>query len=291
MINSMKKFGIKKVYLMPDNYCVNANIASIANKDSNSNLEVEILDMIPTDQPDDTIKSIRIMKDLGIKCLIVMGGDGTCRLAAKANIDIPVIAVSTGTNNVYPQHWEGTTVGIAAAYIALRGLKNFPQMGKKIEVYINDKLSDIAIVDAAVTRIPYIGSKIVTQIDDIDDLIVCRCSPDLIGLSAIIGSNRVCEDDDDFGYYIKISANGNDVLTAISAGQIDRISYSELGKIDLGCEHAIKPAYDGSIALDGERTVPFRSGDHIKFVINRNAPYKVDVKNTLYEALENGFFR
>lgn len=291
MINSMKKLGIEKVYLMSDNYLVNANIASKVNKVKDSDLIVELLDFIPTDQPNDTVKAVEMMISKGIDCLIVLGGDGTSRLVAKTNIDVPVIPVSTGTNNVYPQFWEGTTVGIAASYIAAKGLGYNLRKGKRIDVYINNEFSDIAIVDAVITKLPYVGSKVVSRIEDMKEVIVCKCSPELIGFSAIIGSMKICEDYDDFGYRLKLVEEGTTTLSAISSGQLKEISYSQLERMDIGTEYINCPDYDGTIALDGERTVSFRKGDQIKFIITRNAPLKVDVRKTLYEAVKHEYFQ
>ena len=41
-------------------------------------------------------------------CVAVMGGDCTCRVASKGLGEIPMIPVSTGTINVFPQRVEGT---------------------------------------------------------------------------------------------------------------------------------------------------------------------------------------
>lgn len=296
MIHCMQRFGIEKVYLMPDNYLVNASIASIIhreneqNRENNTALSVELLDFVPTDQPNDTIKAVELMLDKGIRCLIVLGGDGTCRLVAKTDIDVPVIPVSTGTNNVYPEFWEGTVVGIAAAYIAAKGLHYHLPRGKRIDVYINNKFADVALVDAVITDIPYIGSRVVTKNENIKEVVVCRCSPDLIGFSSIVGCVKICEDDDEFGYRLKVGQEGTTTLTSVSPGQLVPLSYSELTKMELGTEYVSVPDYDGTIALDGERTVSFRKGSQIKIIITRKAPYKANVRKTLYEAVANKFF-
>lgn len=77
--------------------------AEQANKDNDSGLKTEVLDFMPTDQPEDTVKAVEKMKDIGINCLIVLGGDGTNRLIAGTDLEVPMIPVSTGTNNVYPK--------------------------------------------------------------------------------------------------------------------------------------------------------------------------------------------
>lgn len=290
MINSMKRYGIDKVYLMPDNYMVNANIASTINRDKNFGSMVELLDFIPIDQPEDTLKAVEMMKNLNIACLIILGGDGTCRLAAKTDIDVPFIPVSTGTNNVYPQFWEGTTVGIAASYIAKKGSDNLHR-GKRIEVFINGEFRDIALIDAAVTDLPYVGSKVVQEIENISEIIVTECSPCSVGFSSIAGSIKYCSANDDYGYRLKINPCGKTILVPVSPGKLENITYSEFERMDVGSEYMCYPDFNGTIALDGERTVCFRNGEQLKIVITRKGPYKVDVKKVLCKAAENNFFQ
>lgn len=57
MINSMIMFGVENVYLMPDNYMLNANIASTVHKDKNPIIVVKLLDFKPTDRPDNEISN------------------------------------------------------------------------------------------------------------------------------------------------------------------------------------------------------------------------------------------
>ncbi|NCB52021.1 MAG: ATP-NAD kinase [Clostridia bacterium] len=291
MINSMKRFGIEKVYLMPDNYMVNASVAAMVHRDESGGCTVELLDFIPTDRPEDTIKAVEMMKDLDVACLIVLGGDGTCRLVAKTDLTVPIIPVSTGTNNVYPEFWEGTTVGIAASYIAQKGPGVELRRGKKIEISVNGTFRDIALVDAVITDLPYVGSRVVKEIDNIKEVMVTMCSPVSVGFSAIVGNIAVCRDNDDFGYRLKLAEGGRSILSPVSPGQLTEISFCDFERIDLGSKYVCCPDYDGTIALDGERTVSFRKGDRIEFVISRTAPYKVDVKKTLCQAVENNFFQ
>ncbi len=290
MINSMIDFGVKKVYLMPDNYMLNASIASTIRREQDVDNLVEILNFKPSDQPEDTIVAIEMMKDLEIDCLIVLGGDGTSRLAAKTEIDVPLIAVSTGTNNVYPQFWEGTTVGIAASYIGLKKYKKDLEKSKRIEIFLNGEFEDIALVDAVITEIPYVGSKVISKVDNIKEIIATICLPWSIGFSSIVGSVGFSNEDDDYGYRIKISDKGSGVWAPISPGKVENISCSDFTRLDFGVEYVYQSSHDGTIALDGERTVCFRKGDQLKFVIRRNGPYKVDIQKILKDAVENKFF-
>ncbi len=87
-----------------------------------------------------------------------------------------------------------------------------------------------------------------------------------------------------------LSDSGTSVLSSMNSGQLVKVTYSELVKMEIGDEYVCHPDHDGTIALDGERTVMFRKGDEIKFVINRNGPFKLDVRKTLRKAVKDGFF-
>lgn len=87
----------------------------------------------------------------------------------------------------------------------------------------------------------------------------------MIGFSSIVGSLRICEDDDDFGYRLKLDEKGKAYVAPINSGQLVKI------------------------ALDGERTITFKRDDKIKFIITKQGPLKVDVKKILYEAVKNDF--
>ena len=47
----------------------------------------------------------------GVRAIVVLGGDGTHRVVAKACGDVPLCAISTGTNNAFPELRETTVAG------------------------------------------------------------------------------------------------------------------------------------------------------------------------------------
>lgn len=51
----------------------------------------------------DTSNAVRRMVEAGAGVIVVLGGDGTARVAAAACEDVPLLALSTGTNNAFPQ--------------------------------------------------------------------------------------------------------------------------------------------------------------------------------------------
>ncbi|PLX31592.1 MAG: hypothetical protein C0604_06945 [Clostridiales bacterium] len=49
--------------------------------------------------------------------------------------------------------------------------------------------------------------------------------------------------------------------------------------------------FGGIIAVDGEREIAFRQGDHMKFRTSRSGPKNVDVNKAIEHAQKAGFFR
>src|SRR6516225_8407234 len=65
--------------------------------------EVEFLDGQPIRQTaQDTVDAVRRMVTAGTRVIVCLGGDGTARVAASVAGDVPMLALSTGTNNVFP---------------------------------------------------------------------------------------------------------------------------------------------------------------------------------------------
>ena len=81
--------------------------------------EVEFLDGQPIRQTaQDTVDAVRRMVTAGARVIVCLGGDGTARVAASAAGDVPMLALSTGTNNVFPAVREATIAGLAAGLVA-----------------------------------------------------------------------------------------------------------------------------------------------------------------------------
>ena len=68
---------------------------------------IYVNDSMTFTEEDSTIAA-QLMKDQGVPCVAVLGGDGTNRAVTKGWMDIPVIPISTGTNNAFPVFIEPT---------------------------------------------------------------------------------------------------------------------------------------------------------------------------------------
>ena len=80
--------------------------------------ELEVLGCRSTARPRTPTAPSRRWSREGVAAIVVLGGDGTHRVVAKACGDTPICALSTGTNNVFPEMREATVAGLAAGLVA-----------------------------------------------------------------------------------------------------------------------------------------------------------------------------
>lgn len=284
--------GVERVYVMPDSYNMGYKVEDNLNICNELKCEINVINMMRFDGTEDTVTAAKFMEDTKVGCIVVLGGDGTNRAAARSVKDTPLISVSTGTNNVYPVMMEGTVAGMAAAAVASgrfdKGL--FMQRDKRIEIYRSGELIDIALIDAVISRDVLVGSKAIWDMDSIEKIYVTRCHPASIGFSSIIGSKKIITADDNFGAYAEINVKGSRIIAAVAAGVLSPISISEPVILNLCREHGFIPGHRGTIALDGEREIPFSENQEYIFKITKNGPNHVDVKKVLETAQQNGFF-
>jgi len=293
IILGAQNFGVDKIYIMPDSYMMGYKVQDKLNLSEELNVEIEVLDMKIKASPKDTEKAAQIMEEKKLGCAVVLGGDGTNRLAAKYLKTVPLIGVSTGTNNAYPKMLEGTTVGIAAAFIASKDYdKNIScKKDKIIEIYKNGEFIDICLMDAVISNEQYIGSKAIWDLANIKKIIVSNCHPASIGFSAIVGVNKHIDERDDYGAVLNINSGKNKFLAPVSAGKIAELSSEDLEIIQINQSIDWEANHKGIIAADGEREIVFNIGDKFDFKITRSGPIHVDVRKTMEAAVKEGFFK
>lgn len=284
--------GVKKIYIMPDTFMIGYKVIDDLHISKELTIDVEVLNMEIKGNMKDTVIATRMMEQKGVDCIIVLGGDGTNRAVAKVITDTPLIGISTGTNNVYPEMIEGTVVGMAAAAIAANSF-NIDETccrDKRIEIFKDGQLKDIALIDCVISKQTFVGSKAIWDVEDICKVVVSRAHPASIGFSTIIGTRLIVGEEDDFGAAVNVNVGGKKVLVPIAAGTIREIIVDEPEILDLNKKMTFEAGENGIIALDGEREIPFKPGDRFDIVITRNGPYRVIVDKTLEYAQRSGFF-
>ena len=115
MLIGLDSAGIDDIRIMPDTFGIGRQaVHDLQRNQPELTAKVGFLDMEITGSGFDTTRAARLMCEAGAACILTLGGDGTARLAAKGCGSVPLLPVSTGTNNVLPQFIEGTIAGLAA---------------------------------------------------------------------------------------------------------------------------------------------------------------------------------
>lgn len=278
---------LDEVALMPDRYGIGAQ----AIDGLELPFRVRHLDMPVTGTHEDSMRATQYLRQEGATCVVVLGGDGTHRVVAKECGSVPLVALSTGTNNVWPQHTEGTLAGMAAVLIAQGTIphKKAVYQTKRLEVFLGEDLIDIALVDIATYAGSFTGSKAVWEPHRIGELVLSTVVPGTLGLSAIGAAlPEICYEERP-GLYLRMGKDGERVIAAIAPGLVKEFSICESRQLSPGemVELLHGPCV---LALDGEREVMISEADRVRIVLTCNGPFRVCVEEVLRIAAGIGYF-
>lgn len=284
--------GVESAYFMPETFMIGYAVKDSLESDGVLSLSLGVLDFEIEAAMEDTVRSARLLEELGVGCIVVLGGDGTSRAAAKGITKTPMLSISTGTNNVYPAMMEGTVAGMAAAAVALMDEPYSCCIhDKRITVRVNGEARDTALIDAVVSDDFYAGAKAIWDPERIRRIVVTRCHPATIGFSAVAGAYRIVEDTEDIGFAVELGAQGEGVLAPIAAGVLTPVHVSASRTLALGEEYRFTAESRCMIALDGEREVRVQPGDEVSMTVERDGPWRVLPRKALQRAAELGMYR
>ena len=175
--------GVQEALVMPDSFGIGHRSLDGLHAD----IRVRVLDMRVHWEQEDSTRAARLMADAGVGCIIVLGGDGTNRVVARGCGDVPLVSVSTGTNNVFPSMLEGTVAGMAAGLVANGAvpLVEVALRRKRLEVWVDGEFRDLALVDVAVSHDPFVGARALWDASQLVEVVLTCAIPGSIGLSAL----------------------------------------------------------------------------------------------------------
>jgi len=283
IVTTLQVFGIKKALVMPESFGIVPAAVNALGK--SLEMEIEYVPIKVFDSWKDTYEAVKLMKDK-VNAIVVIGGDGTNRIVAKLSDDIPIMPISTGTNNVFPYMIEATIAAEATAAI-LTGIVKKEEgtfRARRLDILQDGELKDIALIDVAVTTHSFTGSKAIWKPEFIKEVIVSKSTPFNIGLSSIAS---VLNLDEEKGVYVEIG-EGNSVKAPIAPGILKDIGIKNVKTLSLGEEIKVKNI-PSILALDGEREFEAKVDTYVK--LTQNGPLVIDYKKTLRIAAERGFFK
>jgi predicted polyphosphate/ATP-dependent NAD kinase len=253
-------------------------------------------EIFPTSFPirgnqEDSVQAASEMEVQGAACIVTVGGDGTNRAVAKGTHLIPILPISTGTNNVFPSMVEGTVAGLAAGLVAagLVPLEEGTFTSTQLEVVLDGEAVDLALVDAVVCDDLFVASRAVWDMDKVRHVFLNRAAPDSIGLSSIGGLIHPIAADEPQGLSLEFGGNGRAVTAAVAPGMIRQVFIKEQRIMEVGQEEEIR-FVPSILALDGEREVEVRHGQRAAIRLEREGPIVVDVRSTMASAMKRKIF-
>ena len=291
MMRALDALAIERVVFMPDP----TGLAQKLDRELRGELATTRIDPLAmpvlTGRALDSLRAAEAMREMDCALIVVLGGDGTCRVVSKACGDVPILPVSSGTNNVFPQFVEGTLLGLAAGALALQCVDEAAccEQVPLLELHREGGgVEDIALVDVAVVDADEIGSRAVWRPETIRELYLTRARASQIGLSSIGGWYGSSEQvDENSGRYFELGDTGEPVLAPIAPGLIGRVKVSGHGVLADGESRRI--GHDpGVVALDGEREIVLTGNAPLRVRYSRAGPRVVNLEHTLEAAARQG---
>jgi predicted polyphosphate/ATP-dependent NAD kinase len=287
-------FGVEGVLMMPDHGGIAAGVLQAVRAHSAASFEpwpeVFMIDQNIERSAYDTRRAVRAMLKKGVRLIIVLGGDGTHRVVASECGHLPLVTLSTGTNNAFPDCREATTAGIAAGLCASGRLdvSQVCRRNKRLKVRVGDR-EEIALVDVAICLTRYIGSKALWDSENLEEVFVTFSRCDSLGLSSIPGLLHPTSRDDSEGTVVRFDRNDPKywLSAPIAPGLIKRLPVHSIEALPPGVKFQVT-AKCGTIALDGEREIEFTHKENPLVWLDREGPLTVDVHKTLELAANQG---
>ena len=255
--------------------------------------EVEFLDGQPIRQTaQDTVDAVRRMVTAGVRVIICLGGDGTARVTASAAGSVPMLALSTGTNNAFPAVREATIAGLAAGLLATGAVPpdGVVNRAKVLEVRAGDRV-ETALIDVAVSTQRHVGARAVWEPATLTQLFCAFAEPDVIGLSSILGQLSPVGRREPHGVTARLAPEAAArVLAPIAPGLVIPVGVRDIERMRPGSVYPVD-ARAGVIAVDGERELTFEPGVRPTVRLRTDGPRCVDVPAVLAASARLGVLK
>jgi hypothetical protein len=229
--------------------------------------------------------------------VVVLGGDGTNRDVAHTSGSVPLVSVSTGTNNVFPSPVDGTVAGGAAALVATGTVPPSETTYRHgmVEAVADTPTGEREIRGLATLGLldhQFVGTRAILDADRIVGGVVSRAFPTEIGLSGIAGGLTVHPPETAGGVGFRLGPVDDcpETVRAITVpGVVDRLGVREWGPL-ADDEPTTFDLPQGVVSVDGERELELREAV-VEVRPVADGPTVVDVEAVYDHAAAAGVFR
>jgi hypothetical protein len=258
-----------------------------------------VKDAYVVDGPDtgsalDTRRAAAQLHELGCTPIVVLGGDGTCRDVAIGAPSATLVAISTGTNNVFPTFVDGTSAGTAAGFVA-GGAVPVESVARRSKLLTIDVVApgaepvrEVALVDVALVDTMFAAARAVVRAAAIRVVVAAIATPVSTGLSSIAGRVHPLGRDDPGAVCVRLGGTWRRVRVPIVPGSFEELSIESVEL--LGDGKAVTFTGAGVLAYDGERERVLPPGSTVTVSVSTTGPAVIDVEQVLQRAARAGLF-
>jgi hypothetical protein len=287
--------GVERVAYLPDEYGIVERAAAAAKP----RLSLGPLPMAAIGHGSDSTEAAQRLRDLGAATIVALGGDGTNRAVAKGCGDVPLVPLSTGTNNVFPRMVEGTLAGLAAGLVATGVVKNragSPRVIRRepcLEVLIDGAATDMALIDVVTSGHLWVGARALWEPSQLREIVLSRVSAAVIGIASLGGAlfPEACETCS--GVWIRVGdpdVATKAVTVPLAPGLLRDVPIAAARLL----RHGETVRLNGgpcTIALDGEREIEMRdAGARLAVRLDPRGPRVIEIEATLRAGAVAGVF-
>jgi hypothetical protein len=291
--------GVDRIAYMPDTHAIVSRAAAPLTLRN----ELIPLPMPVLGNPGDSLEAARRLADLGAGCIVTLGGDGTNRVVAKGCGEVPLVAVSTGTNNVFPRMIEGTLAGLAAGLVAsgaIDGTTPRPVVRRPwLRVTSAKGVDDRALIDVVTSRQSWVGARALWDVRHLGEIVLSRITAAEIGMASLGGLLFPGELGGDAGAHIVLRPEAGDeldssarrtVLAPVAPGLLRSVVVERAAILRPGDACSLLPTRC-TVALDGEREFEMLEPGHpLTVTLDPDGPWVVDIPAVLEAAARTGLF-
>ena len=309
LIAAAGALGVERVCMSTDAMGVAAGVLRAAGKRRPRDgrwPELEFCELeLATADAEDTRRLVRRMRERGVGVLVLLGGDGTVRAASTDCADVPLLPLSTGTNNAFPEMWEATVAGAAAALLATGRVTpdEATYRAKALRVRTGGR-TEVALVDVCLSTVAHVGARALWDVGTLRELYCAFAEPHAIGLSSIAGLIAPTGRTEPNGVRVRLAGTetgtnagaGTDagptapprrVLAPVAPGVLAPVGVLEVASLRAG-EPVTSAMARGTVAVDGERELEFGPRGPVEVTLTPHGPVVLDVRAVLARAAERG---
>jgi len=281
LLRGLEAAGVDHVLFMPEPLGIGYGALE---EIGDTSIRAENLIMDITARQEDSTRAAELMVAQGATCLVILGGDGTNRAVFKGcGSRVPLLPISTGTNNVFPEFQEGTTAGLAAGMVASGKVTRDVACwhSKVLLLYKQDVPVDLALVDLAIATDNVIGARAIWDVSRLGELFLTRAQPWSIGLSAIGGMVHPLDARSPSGLHLVFGTPGRTIQAAIGPGLFAPVNIQSVQEIAVGERVQLHFERQVTLAFDGERDMTAGPDDMLEVELHADGPWVIDVHHAL----------